>query len=79
MSAGVKTGHYSDGACSYCSVTAHHKSDESLAHRNPILRWYYSIYPLFGYCCVGTEMFYVLLYVLHFHQSALIHQVRAQR
>ena len=47
------------------SVTAHHKSDAALEHRNPILRWYYSVYVLFGYCCVGTELFYVLLYVLH--------------
>jgi len=57
------------------SVSAHHKSEESLAHRNPILRWYYSIYPLFGYCCVGTECFYILLYVLHFYPNNLLHQL----
>jgi CDP-diacylglycerol--inositol 3-phosphatidyltransferase len=46
------------------SVSAHHKSKEALEDRNVFLKWYYSIYPLFGYCCVGTEMFYVFLYVL---------------
>eukprot|EP01039_Chlorochromonas_danica_P011034 gene11034-12284_t len=52
------------------SVTSHHKSKEALEHRNALLQWYYSIYPLFGYCCVGTEVFYVLLYVLHFLASS---------
>jgi len=47
------------------SVSAHHKSKEALEDRNVFLRWYYSVYPLFGYCCVGTELFYVLLYCLH--------------
>ena len=51
------------------SVSGHHKSKESLQHRNALLQWYYSIYPLFGYCCVGTEIFYVFLYILHFHKS----------
>lgn len=46
------------------SITGHHKSADSLKHRNPFLQWYYGIYPLFGYCCVGTEFFYILLYVL---------------
>jgi CDP-diacylglycerol--inositol 3-phosphatidyltransferase len=57
------------------SVTAHHKSKEALEHRNPILQWYYSIYPLFGYCCVGTEFFYILLYVLHHYPHKTIEQV----
>jgi len=45
------------------SVSGHHKSSESLQHRIPLLRWYYSIYPLFGFACVGTELFYVCLYL----------------
>ncbi|RYY84335.1 hypothetical protein EON63_09465 [archaeon] len=57
------------------SVTAHHKSKEALAHRNPLLQWYYSIYPLFGYCCVGTECFYILLYVLHFIKHPALEMV----
>ena len=57
------------------SVTAHHKSKEALAHRNPLLQWYYSIYPLFGYCCVGTEMFYILLYVLHHYPHDIMESV----
>lgn len=57
------------------SVSAHHKSTEALEHRNPVLKWYYSIYPLFGYCCVGTELFYVLLYVLKFYPHPIIYQI----
>lgn len=58
------------------SVSAHHKSKEALEHRNPLLQWYYSIYPLFGYCCVGTELFYILLYVLHHFPHPLVSQVK---
>lgn len=57
------------------SVSGHHKSKEVLLNRNALLQWYYSIYPLFGYCCVGAELFYVLAYVHHFHPSPLIYQV----
>ena len=46
------------------SVSGHHKSSESLKHRSSLLQWYYSIYPLFGYACVGTELFFVLIYLL---------------
>lgn len=60
------------------SVSAHHKSAEALEHRNALLRWYYSVYPLFGYCCVGTELFYVLLYVYHFEANPLLYKVRCQ-
>lgn len=59
-----------------CSVTEHHKSSGALQHRNAILRWYYAIYPLFGYCCVGTECFYICLYVLHYYPNNILEQVR---
>jgi CDP-diacylglycerol--inositol 3-phosphatidyltransferase len=55
------------------SVSGHHKSEESLKNRNALLRWYYSIYPLFGYCCVGCELFYVTLYALHFYPNPTLH------
>lgn len=58
-------------------MSAHHKSKEALAHRNALLQWYYSIYPLFGYCCVGTECFYILLYVHHFFPNPIVYQVYA--
>ncbi len=48
---------------STAQASAGHKSEKTLENRNPILRWYYSIYVLFGYCCVGAEFFYILLYV----------------
>ena len=35
--------------------------------RNVILQLYYGVYPFFGYCCVGTELTYILLYVLSFN------------
>lgn len=62
--------------CVRISVSAHHKSKEALAHRNALLQWYYSIYPLFGYCCVGTECFYILLYVHHFFPNPIVYQVQ---
>jgi CDP-diacylglycerol--inositol 3-phosphatidyltransferase len=46
------------------SSKGHHKS--VAGDRNLLLRLYYGVYPFFGYCCVGTELFYILLYVLHF-------------
>ena len=49
-----------------------HKSEEALRDRNPILRWYYGIYVLFGYCCVGAESFYILLYVYHFTREIAV-------
>lgn len=58
------------------SVTQHHKSTEALQHRNAILQWYYSIYPLFGYCCVGTECFYICLYYLHHYPNDVLDKVR---
>eukprot|EP00957_Ditylum_brightwellii_P156197 11888686-Ditylum_brightwellii.AAC.1 len=55
--------------CQYYSTSAlpnvaHHKSAEGNKDRFFILRWYYGIYAFFGYCCVGAEATYILLYVL---------------
>ena len=47
----------------------HHKSPELLKSRNWLLRTYYGVYPFFGYCCVGCELFYVLLYVYYWNPS----------
>lgn len=48
----------------------HHKT--VAAERNVLLRVYYGNYAFFGFCCVGTELFYILLYVLHFFPTTLI-------
>ncbi|KDO17789.1 hypothetical protein SPRG_16809 [Saprolegnia parasitica CBS 223.65] len=48
----------------------HHKSIES--KKNVLLRVYYGCYPLFGYCCVGAEFFYILLYVLSFEPTLAV-------
>ena len=59
-----------------CSVTAHHKSKQALENRHYLLRKYYEIYPLFGYCCVGTEIYFVLLYLLYYNpNNILLYQV----
>lgn len=50
----------------------HHKSAETLKNRNVLLQWYYAIYPLFGYCCVGTEFFYIFLYLHYWTSNELI-------
>mmetsp|Transcript_12859 Transcript_12859/g.28389 ORF Transcript_12859/g.28389 Transcript_12859/m.28389 type:complete len:123 (-) Transcript_12859:52-420(-) len=42
----------------------HHKSSEALTDRNFIVRWFYTIYPFFGYCCVGAEFTYISLFAL---------------
>lgn len=46
-----------------------------MEHRNALLQWYYSIYPLFGYCCVGTELFFILLFVLAHYPNELLSNV----
>jgi len=46
------------------SQNSHHKSAEGNAGRFILVRWYYSLYPFFGYCCVGAEFTYVTMYVL---------------
>jgi len=40
----------------------HHKDAES--NHFALVRWYYQYYFFFGYCCVGTEVTYISLYVL---------------
>lgn len=52
------------------SSKGHHKT--VAGNRNFLLRIYYGFYPLFGYACVGTELFYILLYVLHFNPTFII-------
>lgn len=46
------------------SQNSHHKSAEGNAGRFFLVRWYYSHYYFFGYCCVGAEFCYVTLYIL---------------
>mmetsp|Transcript_61585 Transcript_61585/g.133301 ORF Transcript_61585/g.133301 Transcript_61585/m.133301 type:complete len:238 (+) Transcript_61585:98-811(+) len=48
----------------------HHKAADTLERRNVLLRLYYGIYPLFGYCCVCTEAFYILLLALAYAPDA---------
>ncbi|CAI5732005.1 unnamed protein product [Hyaloperonospora brassicae] len=52
------------------SSRGHHKLVP--AERNFLLRFYYGCYPFFGFCCVGAELFYILLYVLHFDPALMI-------
>jgi len=49
---------------STASLQTHHKSDEGNEGRVFLVRWYYHYYYFFGYCCVGTEFTYILLYAL---------------
>ncbi|KAL7521551.1 hypothetical protein ACHAWX_006229 [Stephanocyclus meneghinianus] len=46
------------------SQNSHHKSAEGNQGRFFLVRWYYSSYPFFGYCCVGAEFTYVTIYIL---------------
>jgi CDP-diacylglycerol--inositol 3-phosphatidyltransferase len=45
------------------SETRHHKAVPPM--RNIIVRVFYGVYIFFGFCCVGAELFYVFLYLLH--------------
>jgi CDP-diacylglycerol--inositol 3-phosphatidyltransferase len=46
------------------SLKQHHKSAEGNLKSFALVRWYYSYYYFFGYCCVGTEFTYVAVYIL---------------
>lgn len=50
----------------YSSMGSHHKSAESNANRNFLVRWYYQHYWFFGYLCVGAEFTYIASYILHY-------------
>ena len=39
------------------SAKGHHKSSNQ--DKNFIVRFFYDVYPFFGFCCVGTEVFYI--------------------
>lgn len=49
-----------------------HKAEDTLADRNIMTRLFYGCYPFFAYCCVGTELFYVTLYLLVFIPEAAL-------
>jgi CDP-diacylglycerol--inositol 3-phosphatidyltransferase len=57
------------------SVSGHHKAEDTLKKRNFILRAYYAVPFLFAYCCIGAELFYVLLYTLHFYPHPMVSMV----
>ena len=52
-----------------CTV-GHHKDAATLQGRNWLLRMFYGVYPFFGYLCVGTEVFYIALYILAFNPES---------
>mmetsp|Transcript_73723 Transcript_73723/g.208169 ORF Transcript_73723/g.208169 Transcript_73723/m.208169 type:complete len:234 (+) Transcript_73723:136-837(+) len=61
--------------CACCQLTptgGHHKAAKTLANKNILIRLYYGVYPFFGYCCVGTEVFYILLLGLSYAPSAAL-------
>ncbi|CAM9693639.1 unnamed protein product [Ascophyllum nodosum] len=43
-----------------------HKSTSTLRRRSFLIRAYYENLALFSFCCIGAELFYALLYLLHF-------------
>jgi CDP-diacylglycerol--inositol 3-phosphatidyltransferase len=49
------------------AAKGHHKTTNS--DKNIIVRTFYGVYPFFGFCCVGTEIFYVALAALHFKED----------
>ncbi|GMH91793.1 hypothetical protein TL16_g12156, partial [Triparma laevis f. inornata] len=51
-------------------IGEHHKSKEGNAKRFFLVRLFYENYAFFGYCCVGAELTYVLLYILAYLPSS---------
>lgn len=49
-----------------------HKAADTLADRNIITRLFYGCYPFFAFCCIGTELLYVSLYLLVFIPEAAL-------
>lgn len=47
------------------AAQVHHKEMQS----NVFLKWYYGIYPLFAYCCVSQEFYYLSRWALKFDPS----------
>ncbi len=43
-----------------------HKAAESLKSRGWLVRVYYGKKSVFTYCCIGTELLYLSMYMLHF-------------
>lgn len=61
---------YPNDGCAHSTAGRHHKAADTLADRNVIIRLFYGCYPFFAFCCVGTELFYVALYLLVFIPDA---------
>ena len=49
------------------AAKGHHKT--SNADKNIIVRVFYGVYPFFGFCCVGTELFYVAMAAQRFEKN----------
>ncbi len=43
-----------------------HKAAESLKSRGWLVRVYYGKKSVFTYCCIGTELLYLSMYMFHF-------------
>ncbi|GLE06252.1 hypothetical protein PINS_up015494 [Pythium insidiosum] len=56
----------------YHMQSSHGPHKRVCSDRNYLLRLYYGLYPFFGYCCIGTELFYLLLYTLHFDSTLVL-------
>jgi len=54
---------------STAALQVHHKSDEGNVNRFFLVRWYYQNVLFFGYCCVGAELTYIILYIIAHNDS----------
>uniref|UniRef100_A0A7S2FPC1 CDP-diacylglycerol--inositol 3-phosphatidyltransferase n=1 Tax=Florenciella parvula TaxID=236787 RepID=A0A7S2FPC1_9STRA len=46
----------------------HHKDNQA----NFFLQWYYGCYPLFGYCCLAQEFYYLAKWILRFEPNVAL-------
>ena len=56
-------------------LKVHHKSEEANKNRFFLVRWYYQIYPFFGYCCVSAETTYITMFILAHSKEGLIMEI----
>jgi len=68
--AGLAALDYSSHWVQMYASKGHHKTTND--DKNIIVRTFYGVYPFFGFCCVGTELFYIFQALLYFMPSLVI-------
>lgn len=68
--AGLAALDYSSHWVQMYAAKGHHKTSNE--DKNIIVRTFYGVYPFFGFCCVGTEIFYVAMVADYFVDNEIL-------